>query len=68
VGKTGLRIFGLFNPIVREVVEMHYLQTSPVLLDDRALAGLLGAVKRASYAEGLRRTFEAARVEVGQSS
>ena len=27
-GKTALRIFGLFDPLMRELVEMHYLQTT----------------------------------------
>ncbi|MFX6246352.1 hypothetical protein ABTF77_20850, partial [Acinetobacter baumannii] len=30
-GKTMLRIIGLFNPMMRELVEMHYLQTQPVI-------------------------------------
>jgi nucleoside-diphosphate-sugar epimerase len=33
-GKTMLRVLGLFNPKMREMVEMHYLQTDPVLMDD----------------------------------
>lgn len=59
IGKTGLRLLGLFNPIMRELVEMHYLQTAPVLLDDRALDELLGPLQKTPYAEGLRLTFEA---------
>ncbi len=59
VSKTGLRLLGLFNPFMREFVEMHYLQTSPVLLDDCALAHLLGPVHKTPYADGLRLTFEA---------
>lgn len=54
VGKTGLRLIGLFNPLMREMVEMHYLQTTPVLMDDSALMRLLGGVKKTSYAEGVR--------------
>ncbi|GKS97491.1 hypothetical protein AVAK2825_23170 [Acidovorax sp. SUPP2825] len=37
VGKTMLRLIGLFNPFMREMVEMHYLLTDPVLMDDSAL-------------------------------
>jgi nucleoside-diphosphate-sugar epimerase len=58
VGKTMLRVIGLFNPLMREMVEMHYLQTTPVLLDDSALANLLGGLKKTSYAEGVRRSVE----------
>ena len=60
-GKTMLRVMGLFQPVMRELVEMNYLLTTPVLLDDSALVGLLGSVHRTSYAEGLRLTLEAYR-------
>jgi nucleoside-diphosphate-sugar epimerase len=66
VGKTGLRVLGLFKPVMRELVEMHYLQTSPVLLDDGALVRLLGTVHRTPYSEGLRITFEAAKAASGR--
>jgi nucleoside-diphosphate-sugar epimerase len=57
-GKTMLRIVGLFNPIMRELVEMHYLVTEPVLMDDSALHRLLGTVHKTPYDEGIRLTFE----------
>jgi nucleoside-diphosphate-sugar epimerase len=57
-GKTMVRILGLFNPLMREMVEMHYLQTTPVLLDDTALTGLLGNISKTSYSEGVRRSVE----------
>jgi nucleoside-diphosphate-sugar epimerase len=56
-GKTILRIFGLFNPMVRELVEMHYLQTSPVILDDTRLKNLLGDLPKTPYKEGIRQTL-----------
>jgi nucleoside-diphosphate-sugar epimerase len=62
----GLRVLGLFKPVMRELVEMHYLQTSPVLLDDGALVRLLGTVHRTPYSEGLRITFEAAKAASGR--
>ena len=40
--------------IMRELVEMHYLQTTPVLMDDSALAKLLGNVKKTPYAVGVK--------------
>jgi nucleoside-diphosphate-sugar epimerase len=58
VGKMGLRLIGLFQPIMKELVEMHYLQTTPVLMDDSALAGLLGHVHKTSYADGVRLSVE----------
>ena len=57
-GKTMLRIVGLFNPEMREMVEMSYLHTTPVLMDDAALVRLLGDVKKTSYADGVRQSVE----------
>ncbi|HEX3473329.1 MAG TPA: NAD-dependent epimerase/dehydratase family protein [Silvibacterium sp.] len=59
VGKTGLRIIGLFQPIMRELVEMHYLVTEPVIMDDTAIDRLIGAIQKTPYDEGIRLTFEA---------
>lgn len=58
-GKTVLRVVGLFNPFMRELVEMHYLFTDPVLLDDTRLRELLGAIQKTSYADGLLYSLEA---------
>jgi len=57
--KTMLRILGLFNPLMREMVEMHYLLTDPVLMDDSRLEKLLGGLKRTSYDRGIQLTLEA---------
>jgi len=56
-GKNMLRVMGLFNPMIRELVEMHYLQTDPVLLDDSRLSQLLGGLARTSYDDGIRQTL-----------
>lgn len=56
--KLSLRLLGLFNPLMRELVEMHYLQTTPVLLDDSALVRLLGNVEKTPYEQGLRLTLD----------
>ncbi len=53
-GKTMIRLIGLFQPFMRELVEMHYLFTDPVLLDDRALIELLGHVHKTPHDQGLR--------------
>jgi nucleoside-diphosphate-sugar epimerase len=60
-GKTLLRLIGLFKPFMRELVEMHYLLTNPVLMDDAALQQLIGPLRKTSYADGLRLTLEAMR-------
>lgn len=57
-GKTTLRLMGLFSPLMREMVEMHYLQTDPVLMDDSRLVKLLPGIQRTSYDEGIRLTME----------
>ena len=54
VGPVLLRFFGLFVPLLRELVEMHYLWTAPVLLDDAKLHRVLGAVRKTPYADGIR--------------
>jgi nucleoside-diphosphate-sugar epimerase len=55
-----LRLFGLFSPMMRELAEMHYLWSKPVVMDDSALQQLLGALQRTSYEEGIRQCLQAA--------
>ncbi len=59
-GKTMLRFLGLFDPFLREFVEMHYLLTDPLLVDDSALQRVIGPIVRTPYSEGVRRTMLAA--------
>lgn len=58
-GKFVLHTLGLFNPLMREVVEMHYLWTTPVKLDDTRLRKLLPNLKKTPYAEGIEATIKA---------
>ena len=58
-GKFVLRVLGLFNPLMREVVEMHYLWTTPVKLDDSRLRKLLPNLKKTPYVEGIEATIKA---------
>jgi nucleoside-diphosphate-sugar epimerase len=58
-GKTMLRLLGMFKPLLRELVEMHYLQTEPVILDDSDLRRLIGPIAKTPYAEGVRKTLAA---------
>ncbi len=57
--KLMLQAIGLFNPFMRELVEMHYLITDPVIMDDSPLRSLLGNVRATPYDEGIRLTLEA---------
>ncbi|MFM0022384.1 NAD-dependent epimerase/dehydratase family protein [Paraburkholderia azotifigens] len=65
--KTMLRIMGLFNPLLREMVEMHYLLTDPVVLDDSALTRLIGPVGKTSYEAGIAQSLTAAQRAVRQA-
>ncbi|WP_394790566.1 NAD-dependent epimerase/dehydratase family protein [Rhodoferax sp.] len=58
-GKTMLRVIGLFKPMVREMVEMNYLMTDPLIMDDSALQRLIGPIRKTPYAEGIRQTLAA---------
>src|SRR5262249_2830194 len=62
IGPTMTRLAGIFDPVLRELVEMAYLHTSPVIADDSALRGLLGEVAKTSYEEGVRITLDAMRM------
>ena len=58
-GKFLLRVIGLFDKFMREAVEMNYLMTEPVIMDDSALQGLIGPIRKTPYAEGIRRSMAA---------
>jgi nucleoside-diphosphate-sugar epimerase len=55
-GPLLLRTLGLFDPKMRELVEMSYLHETPVLLDDTKLRDVLGAMHKTSYDDGIRAT------------
>jgi nucleoside-diphosphate-sugar epimerase len=57
-GKGLLKILGWFDPNIREVIEMLYLQETPVVLDDSKLAAKLGGLRKTPYDEGIQRTVE----------
>lgn len=61
MGRGLLRLAGLFDPFMRELVEMHYLLTDPVLMDDSALQRLIGPLRKTPYEEGLRQVLAAER-------
>jgi nucleoside-diphosphate-sugar epimerase len=59
--KLVLGVMGLFNPMMREIGEMHYLWTHPVKLDDSRLRQLLPDLHKTPYEEGIRVTLDAMR-------
>jgi nucleoside-diphosphate-sugar epimerase len=56
--KLMLQVVGLFDPIMRELVEMHYLQTNPVIMNDDALTALLGGINKTAYADGIAKSID----------
>jgi hypothetical protein len=59
-GPWMVRVIGLFDRLMRELPEMHYLQTTPVILDDSALRARLPGLRKTSYDDGIRLTLAAA--------
>ena len=52
-----LRVVAMMNPYVRELRELQYLLETPVILDDRRLAGLLGGLKKTPHEAAIRETL-----------
>jgi nucleoside-diphosphate-sugar epimerase len=57
-GPGMVRLLGLFSPLMRELDEMSYLQSQPVILDDSRLQALLGPIARTPYEDGIRHTID----------
>jgi nucleoside-diphosphate-sugar epimerase len=60
-GPTMVRIMGLFSGLMRELVEMSYLLSDPVILDGSKLDRALGGAPKTPYDEGIRRTLDSLR-------
>ena len=58
ISKNMIKLLGLINANMREVVEMFYLNEEPVVLDGEKYEKEIGPVPRTSYEEGLRKTIE----------
>ena len=56
-GKRMLRMLGLFNPLMRELVEMMYLLETPLVLDDSKLQAKIGAITKTPYANAITATI-----------
>ena len=57
-GRGILKVLGWFNPLMRELPEMLYLEETPVILDDSKLLAKLGGIPKTSYDDGIRQTIE----------
>jgi nucleoside-diphosphate-sugar epimerase len=61
VGTFLQRVLGVASPLMREMVEMGYLWSDPIVLDDAKLTRALGPPHKTSYEDGIRAGVEAAR-------
>ncbi|MBB4825129.1 nucleoside-diphosphate-sugar epimerase [Sporosarcina luteola] len=57
VTKTMIRMVGLFNPFMRESLELAYLYEHPFQLDGSKYEREIGALPKTPYEEGLRQTL-----------
>jgi nucleoside-diphosphate-sugar epimerase len=64
IGRTKLKIGGLVDPMLKELVEMHYLFETPVILDDSKLRAKLGTVQKTPYEGGIEKTLAWMRSQV----
>ncbi|WP_085524320.1 SDR family NAD(P)-dependent oxidoreductase [Tuberibacillus sp. Marseille-P3662] len=58
INKSMIRLLGLFNSDMREVVELFYLNEEPVILNGEKYEKWVGPLPRTSYEDGLRCTLE----------
>jgi nucleoside-diphosphate-sugar epimerase len=65
--RTMLSALGYFNPLMRELVELTYLQSNPVNLDDSRLRALIGPIAKTSYHDGIGCTIQAMRRRPAQA-
>src|SRR5690606_12390079 len=57
IRKAMIQFLGLFNPFMREVVEMFYLMEEPVVLDGSKYEREIGPLPKTPYKEGLKQTL-----------
>lgn len=58
VSKNMIRLLGVFDPGMREMVEMFYLNEDPVVLDGGKYEREIGQIPRTPYKEGFQKTLE----------
>jgi nucleoside-diphosphate-sugar epimerase len=58
ISKHIIRMMGLLDPNMREVVEMFYLNEEPVVLNGRKYEMEIGPLPKTSYREGLNHTID----------
>lgn len=58
VTKGMIQLLGILNPMMREVVEMYYLNEEPVILSGAKYEKEFGVIPKTSYREGLEATIK----------
>lgn len=61
LGSFRLRMLGLFNPVMAEIVEMLYLTKRPVILSGTKYRNEIGDIIRTPFAKGIEETIAAIR-------
>ncbi len=64
IHKFMIGALGLFQPQMREVVEMLYITEEPTILDGSKYEKLIGPLPKTSYEDGLRETLDYLKKEV----
>ncbi|WP_150269947.1 NAD-dependent epimerase/dehydratase family protein [Paenibacillus tepidiphilus] len=59
VGAAGLRLLGLFVPVMKEIVEMLYLTEEPLRLSGSKYERLIGPIPATPFAQGIAETIRA---------
>ncbi|MFN7250272.1 MAG: SDR family NAD(P)-dependent oxidoreductase [Anaerobacillus sp.] len=58
ISKAMIRLIGVFQPFMKEMVEMMYLTEEPVVLSGQKYEREIGTMPRTSYQDGLNQTFK----------
>lgn len=56
--RASLRLIGMFNPVIREIVEMLYLTEEPVVLDGSKYERLIGPITATPFKHGIATTIK----------
>lgn len=57
ISKTIIKLMGVINPFMKEMVEMMYLYEQPIILNGRKYEEQIGPLPKTSYEHGIRKTL-----------
>lgn len=58
VSKTMIQFIGIFQPFMKEMVEMMYLTEDPVILSGKKYEAKIGPIPQTPYKEGIKKTLD----------